>query len=85
MTHEAGIEAYNNIKLNVVAKDKLLVMAYEHAIRFLKLAKVEQGKKNHYESFQLVLKSIKSFVNCRILSIWISLKSRFLCSVSTIT
>lgn len=59
MTHEAGLVAYNNIKLNVVAKDKLLVMAYEHAIRFLKLSKLEQEKKNFYESFQLVLKSKK--------------------------
>ncbi len=54
---DTGIQAYNNMKLNVVSKEKLLIMAYEHAIKFLKLARLEQQKKKFYESFQYVLKA----------------------------
>jgi len=57
--YDSGVQAYNKMNLNVVSKEKLLIMAYEHAIKFLKMAIAEQKKRKFYESFQFVLKSKK--------------------------
>lgn len=57
--YDTGVQAYNKVKLNVESKEKLLIMAYDHAIKFLKQSKREQMQKKFYESFQLVLKAKK--------------------------
>ncbi len=57
--YNSAVHAYNKINLNVESKEKLLIMAYEHAIKFLEKSKIEQNRKNFYESFQYIMKSKK--------------------------